>query len=107
MQTVYIAGVPAGSVLMTGQKAPATEVLGSRKSARPGKTPLPAKYDVLLQLFGESSQHSTAHSIAYIRGLVYDKPSTGPVCILPSIQQLDLLLAIWHLRAVSLRCAFQ
>lgn len=45
--------VLAGSVLMTGQKAPATEILGSRKSVRRGKVPLPAKYDVLLQLFGE------------------------------------------------------
>ena len=38
---------------MTGQKLPASEVLGSRKSVRRGKIPLPAKYDVLLQLFGK------------------------------------------------------
>ena len=44
-----------GSVLMTGQKALPTEMLGSRKSVRRNKIPLPAKYDVLLQLFGKSS----------------------------------------------------
>ena len=31
---------------------PAKEILGSRKSIRRGKLPLPASYDLLLQLFG-------------------------------------------------------
>ena len=43
---------------MTGHKALPTEVLGSRKSVRRNKIPLPAKYDVLLQLFGKSYWYS-------------------------------------------------
>lgn len=36
-----------------GCKHPPKEVLGSRKSVRRNKLPLPVKFDALLQLFGE------------------------------------------------------
>jgi len=39
---------------------PPKEVLGSRKSVRRNKLPLPAKFDALLQLFGENLR-SVAH----------------------------------------------
>lgn len=48
---------------MTGQKLSASEVLGSRKSARRGKIPLPAKYDVLLQLFGKHFYYHCTQAI--------------------------------------------
>jgi len=36
---------------------PVKEVLGSRKSVRRSKLPLPAKYDLVLQLFGKGTHH--------------------------------------------------
>ena len=46
--------VCAPAVLHSGPSASAAkEVLGSRKSVRRNKLPLPSSYDLLLQLFGE------------------------------------------------------
>ena len=39
------------------------EVLGSRKSVRRGKLPLPASYDLLLQLFGKHLRCQNGHEL--------------------------------------------
>ena len=55
---VYLPPIIHAAVQPEASTCLAKEVLGSRKSVRRGKLPLPASYDLLLQLFGEHASQS-------------------------------------------------
>lgn len=72
------AGLQAGA-----SACPAREILGSRKSVRRSKLPLPVKFDVLLQLFGKPILRAYKAILCLIQircrfGYVY--PSTANAC---------------------------
>lgn len=73
------AGLQAGA-----SACPAREILGSRKSVRRSKLPLPVKFDVLLQLFGKPilRAHKATACLIQIRRLVdCVGPSTANACL--------------------------
>ena len=64
---------------------PAREILGSRKSVRRSRLPLPVKFDVLLQLFGMCilRAYKVDSMLNSDQGMVFDYvyPSTANACL--------------------------